>query len=74
MQQLFFLASAQYFIGQGADEKTGVYTVFLSAREADKTNYDYFRRSLRPTKLTIFFSSAVLSDENMVYIFVGCLG
>jgi hypothetical protein len=51
-----------------------VYTVFSSAWEADETNYDYFHRFLRPTKQTIFFSSAVLSDENMVYIFVGCLG
>jgi hypothetical protein len=58
MQQLFFSRRS----------------IFSSAREADKTNYDYFRRSSRPTKQTISFSSAVLADENIIYIFAGCLG
>jgi hypothetical protein len=57
-----------------ADENTGAYLVFSSAREADETNYYYFRRSLRPTKQTVSFLSAALANKNMVCIFVGFVG
>jgi hypothetical protein len=48
----------------------------LSARGPTKKlkRIQYFRQLGKPTKQIISFSLAVLADENIVYIFVGCLG